>query len=65
MLTIILETNANCAQKVQYPICEIKVPTLIIASIRFHAKQAIHVQAYSGPEVSKKLRLPGFSTIGT
>jgi len=69
MLTITLKTNVNCAQKVQYPICEIKHPysNYTVLSKPTPSKQSMFrlVQAYSGPEFFRKLRFPDFNTIGT
>jgi hypothetical protein len=69
MFTITLETNVNCAQKVQYPFCEIKLPysNYTLLSMPTQSKQSMFrpLQAYSGPEVSRKLRFPDFNTIGT
>jgi len=67
MLTITLETKVKCAHKVQYSVCEIKLPCYTVLLMPTHSKQSIFrpVQAYSDPEVSRKLRLPDFNKIGT
>jgi hypothetical protein len=44
---------------------DIKREDLSLIYIKHHKDQAIPLQAWTGPEGSRRLRLPDFKTIGT